>query len=131
MPNEEFIKTKPKILIICDFYLPGYKSGGGMRTLVNMVERFHNIYEFCIITRDHDGKIDRQPYLNVKINEWNTIHHSKVFYLSKNKIRISKLRELIIQTSKSIVKRNIPDKTIPNKTIAGKSRYKPSGLSLT
>ena len=31
---------KPIILIICNYYLPGYKGGGGLRTLVNMVERF-------------------------------------------------------------------------------------------
>ena len=30
-------KVRPVILIICDYYLPGFESGGAMRTLVNMI----------------------------------------------------------------------------------------------
>src|SRR3982751_134537 len=90
---------KPKILIFCDYYLPGYKSGGGMRTIVNMVDRLADKFDFWIITRDHDGKLDKTPYTTVKINEWNDVQKAKVFYLSKNNLKISKLRELIIEVS--------------------------------
>ncbi|MDQ3180673.1 MAG: glycosyltransferase [Acidobacteriota bacterium] len=103
MPNRELKNLKPKILVLCDYYLPGYKSGGGMRTIANMVECFHDIYDFWIITRDHDGKLERQPYRNVKINEWNNVHYGKVFYLSRDKIKISKLHELILQVKPNIV----------------------------
>jgi glycosyltransferase involved in cell wall biosynthesis len=89
------ISQKPKILTICDYYLPGYKSGGGMRTIVNMVDRLHDRFDFRIITRDHDGKLDKEQYKTVKINEWNDVRNAKVFYLSKNNVKISKLRELI------------------------------------
>ncbi len=78
---------KPIILIICDYYLPGYESGGSMRTIVNMVERFGDKFDFRIITRDHDGKLNRTPYTSVKIDNWNQIGESEVFYLSKNNIR--------------------------------------------
>lgn len=90
---------KPKILILCDYYLPGYKSGGGMRTIVNMVERLNDKFEFWIITRDHDGKLDKEQYKTVRINEWNTVQEAQVFYLSKNNVRISKIRELILQAN--------------------------------
>ncbi len=86
---------KPKILIFCDYYLPGYKSGGGMRTIVNMVDRLHDRFDFRIVTRDHDGKLDRRQYTGVKINDWNTIRNAKVFYLSKENVKLSKIRELI------------------------------------
>ena len=88
---------KPKILIFSDYYLPGYKSGGGMRTIVNMIDRFNDKFDFWIITRDHDGKLDKKQYKNVKINEWNNVRNAKVFYLSKDNVRISKLRELILE----------------------------------
>lgn len=84
---------KPCILIICNYYLPGYKSGGGLRTLVHMVERFHDRFDFRIITRDNDG--DNLSYTTVKINDWNTVEGAQVFYLSKDNVNISKLRELI------------------------------------
>jgi glycosyltransferase involved in cell wall biosynthesis len=90
-------KEKPKILVLTDYYLPGYKSGGGLRTVVNMVERFKDKFDFRIITRDHDGKVDTRSYTTVKINEWNELQGTQVFYLSKNNIRISKIRELILQ----------------------------------
>ena len=41
---------KPKILVFCDFYLPGFKSGGGMWTVVNLVDRFHDRFDFFIVT---------------------------------------------------------------------------------
>ncbi len=95
-----------KILILSDYYLPGYKSGGGMRTIVNMVERFRNRFEFFIITRDHDGKLDRQQYTTVEINQWNLVQGAKVFYLSKESIKLSKLRELITEVEPDLIYTN-------------------------
>lgn len=89
------MEKKPKILIVCNYYLPGYKSGGGMRTIVNMVDRFHDQYDFFVITRDHDGRNNPEPYDNVKINDWNEIRNARVYYLSKENMRISKLRTLV------------------------------------
>ena len=68
-----------------------------MRTIVNMVDRLHHRYDFWIVTRDHDGKLDKDQYKTVKINEWNSVRNAQVFYLSKDNIRISKLRELILE----------------------------------
>jgi glycosyltransferase involved in cell wall biosynthesis len=84
---------KPIILIFCNYYLPGYKSGGGMRSIVNMVARFKDQIDFRVITFDHDG--DGKPYTTVDINDWNEIEGTQVYYLSKDKIKISKLRKLI------------------------------------
>lgn len=86
---------RPVIMIFCDYYLPGYKSGGGMRTIVNMVDRLSDRYDFRIVTRDHDGKLDRTQYDSVCINSWNQISDADVYYLSKDNIRISTLRSLI------------------------------------
>ncbi len=86
-------QNKPKILVVCNYYLPGYKGGGSLRTIVNMVERLGDRFDFRIITRDHDG--DRIPFENVAINNWNKVGNAQVFYLSVDNIKISKLRELI------------------------------------
>lgn len=90
------MSDKPKILILCDYYLPGYKSGGGMRTIVNMVARLHSKFDFSVITRDHDGRKDKKQYASVKINNWNMVENAQVYYLSRNKVKISKIRELIL-----------------------------------
>jgi glycosyltransferase involved in cell wall biosynthesis len=87
--------VKPKILVFCDYYLPGYKSGGGMRTIVNMVERLHPEFDFQVVTRDHDGCDDFESYKTVNINEWNDLENAKVFFLPKNRVKISAVNELI------------------------------------
>lgn len=93
MSEKKGFPKKPCILIICNYYLPGYKRGGGLRTLVHMVERFRERYDFRIITRDNEG--DGIPYEDIKPNSWNEVEGAQVFYLSKDNVKISKLRELI------------------------------------
>lgn len=93
MSEKNGFRKKPVILIICNYYLPGYKAGGGLRTLVNTVERFHDRFDFSVITRDHDG--DKISYPAVKIDDWNDVEGAKVFYLPQNKVKLSKLRELV------------------------------------
>lgn len=96
-------KERKKILILSDYYLPGYKSGGGMRTIVNMADRLNNLYDFFIITRDHDGKLDRKQYETVKINNWNKIRGAEVFYLSKKNFKISTLQNLIVRVNPDLI----------------------------
>jgi glycosyltransferase involved in cell wall biosynthesis len=90
--------VRPKILVFCDYYLPGYKSGGGMRTIVNMVERLHPEFDFFVVTRDHDGREDFESYKTVNINKWNELHNAKVFYLPKSEIKMSAIKRIIIET---------------------------------
>jgi len=73
---------KEKVLIFCDFYLPGHKSGGGMWTVVNLVDRFADRYDFYIVTRNYESKGDREPYTTVSSGAWNTVGKAQVFYLA-------------------------------------------------
>jgi glycosyltransferase involved in cell wall biosynthesis len=69
-------------MVFCDFYLPGFKSGGGTWTVVHLVERFSDRYDFFIVTRNYDSKGDREPYTTVKTDEWNQVGDARVFYFS-------------------------------------------------
>lgn len=95
MSEKDGLTKKPRILIVCNYYLPGYKSGGGLRTIVNMVERFHDRFDFYVIARDND--CDGIPYTSVKVNSWNDVSGAQVYYLSKDNVNISKIRELILK----------------------------------
>ena len=101
MSENNISGNKPRILIICNYYLPGYKRGGGLRTLVNMVECFKDKFDFRIITRDNDG--DGIPYNNVKINDWNSVNGAEVYYLSEDSVKISKLRELVVKVKPDVI----------------------------
>ncbi|MGI8669136.1 MAG: glycosyltransferase, partial [Aridibacter sp.] len=98
--------TKKTVLIIADYYLPGYKSGGTLRTIVNMVQRLQKYYNFKIITRDHDGPEDRVPYQNVKINAWNNLGNAEVYYLSKDNIKLNGIGKIISQTNPDCIYMN-------------------------
>ncbi len=74
--------TKKKIILtFIGNYLPGYKAGGAMRILANMVNYLSDQLEFKIITRDRDLFEDK-PYNNIKINAWNSFPKSMVFYFN-------------------------------------------------
>ena len=46
--------TRKKVLITIDWFLPGTKSGGPVRSYANMIAYFKNEFDFYIITRDTD-----------------------------------------------------------------------------
>ena len=46
--------TKTTILSSVGYYLPGYKAGGPIRTLANMVDRLGDEFQFKIVTLDRD-----------------------------------------------------------------------------
>ncbi|MCG8579908.1 MAG: glycosyltransferase [Bacteroidales bacterium] len=85
---------KQKILIFIDWYLPGYKAGGPVRSMANMVEYLKEDYEFYIITRNTDYT-ESKPYTSVKSNCWEPfIDNVKVFYADvalQNKATFTKL----------------------------------------
>lgn len=66
-----------------------------MRTLVNMVDRLGEKFDFRIVTRDHDGKTDKTQYKNVKINDWNEVGKASVYYLSRDNIKLKAVKGLI------------------------------------
>ena len=71
---------KKSILIIMGRYLPGYKDGGPVRSIKNLVDYLGEEYNFHILTcnRDHG---DMEPYPNIKTNDWNQIGNAKVYYV--------------------------------------------------
>ena len=86
---------KKKVLIFCDFYLPGFKSGGGMWTVVNLVDRFADRYEFFVVTRNYESKGDRKPYTTVLSDDWNQVGNAQVYYFSKAAFTVEKFAEIV------------------------------------
>jgi len=72
---------RPKILCFLYSYLPGYKAGGPIRSISNIVSQFSGEFDFFIVTRDRDLS-DIVPYQNILIDQWNTVGQAQVFYAS-------------------------------------------------
>ena len=78
------------IAVLCGRYLPGYKDGGPVRTLINLTDCFGERYRFKVITNDRDHG-DTEPYPNIKYDAPNYVRNAEVWYLqpggfSKNAI---------------------------------------------
>lgn len=76
---------KPSLLISCDFYLPGYKAGGPVRSLAPIVDNLKNDFDITIITRNHD-LVTEAPYPDVCSNQLNERQGVHVLYLSEKNI---------------------------------------------
>lgn len=87
--------TKKKILVFIDWYLPGFKAGGPIRSCANMIAHLSDIYDFYVITSDTDYT-NELPYENVRKNDWNKLPDgSNVYYISKEKRNKNTIKRLL------------------------------------
>jgi glycosyltransferase involved in cell wall biosynthesis len=73
--------TRPVILTFAGHYLPGYKAGGPIRSLVNMVDQLGDAFDFRIVAADRDLG-DAAPFAGVAVDAWNRVGGARVFYRS-------------------------------------------------
>lgn len=85
---------KSKILILNGQYLPGYKGGGPIRSIENIVNNLSDYYKFYIVTSDRDFKDDK-PYENIVVNAWNKVGAAEVYYMDKSMQTLKGFEEVI------------------------------------
>lgn len=91
-----------KILCLLGSYLPGYKAGGPLRTLVNMVDRLGDDLHFKLVTLDRDLG-DTEPYTGVMIDGWNTVGKADVFYMSPEMISAGGFKKILRSTECDVI----------------------------
>ncbi len=73
-------RTKPVVLVLLSHYLPGYKAGGPIQSIANMVEALGEELDFRIVTCDRDIG-EATPFNGVPAGQWADIGKARVFYL--------------------------------------------------
>lgn len=96
------VMKKPSVLIIAGRYLPGYKGGGPIRTLANMVDRLCDEFHFKVITQDRDSG-DNEPYRGITVDSWQPVGKADVCYLSPQSLSLRALRRVILATQYDIL----------------------------
>lgn len=76
----EKMQVKKKILILVDWYLPGYKGGGQIKAVEYIVENLKDQFDFHVLCRDHDA--DGVVYPGIVSNTWIERDGIRVKYLS-------------------------------------------------
>ncbi|MBX2959511.1 MAG: glycosyltransferase [Flavobacteriales bacterium] len=75
---------KPKILIFIDWFTPGFKAGGPIKSVTNIVKSLVNDFDIFIITSDRDIE-DQQSYSNITFNTWIKKEFYSIAYLTPEK----------------------------------------------
>lgn len=71
---------KPKVLISCPFYLPGFKGGGPIRSISNLILALGDVCDFYVVTSDRDHG-DVTPYPRIATGEWVQVGAARVKYI--------------------------------------------------
>jgi glycosyltransferase involved in cell wall biosynthesis len=96
------LTAKKTILILCDWFLPGYLAGGPIQSIATLTRQLGNDLDFKIITTDRDFKT-KVAYENVKINEWTVFSGRQVFYVSPENMNPEFILNLIQTTTHDII----------------------------
>lgn len=67
------------ILVFVAHYLPGFRAGGPVRSIANLVNSLGDEYDFRVVTSDRDLG-DRHPFPGVTANTWTRVGRAKVLY---------------------------------------------------
>ena len=88
------MSAKKTILILCDWFLPGYLAGGPIQSIATLTKHLGNDIDFKIITTDRDFKSSK-PYDTIKVNEWTNFEGRTVFYVSPENMNPDFILKLI------------------------------------
>ena len=86
-----------RVLATMDYYLPGFKAGGPIRTVANVVDRLGNEIDFAILTADRDLG-DRQAYPEIAADSWVQVGPAHVRYLSPRAFALRNWIRLLRET---------------------------------
>jgi len=86
--------TKKSIVILIDWFLPGNRAGGPVKSIYSMLLLLKPYYNFSVITTNHDLG-SSAPYSGIKANEWTEFDGIPVYYFSKENLKSKSLLDVI------------------------------------
>ncbi len=92
----ESTAKQKKILILVDWFYPGYKAGGPIQSCRNFIAAMHDNFDIAVVSSDRDLG-DNAAYPGIQVNQWNDYSFgTNVYYASS----LSKHQLLQIQEEK-------------------------------
>ncbi len=96
------ISARPVVLAFTRHYLPGFRAGGPIRSIANLVERLGDEFEFRIVTSDRDMG-DKEKYPEITGSEWYKVGKGHVRYVDPRTLSLLALRRLFEQTRHDLI----------------------------
>lgn len=85
---------RPRLLIIAQWYTPGYKAGGPIRSVQNLVDLLKDTFDIYVFTSDRDHGDDK-AYSTIVLNKWMDQNGHFVFYSAPSRLTISFLKSML------------------------------------
>jgi len=90
------MSNKKKILLLTDWYEPGFKAGGPIRSCKNFVEALGEFFDLGIITSDRDQG-DTAPYADIPLDTWiDNPGAASLYYAGRGQLTARTLQRLIL-----------------------------------
>lgn len=93
---------KKNIVILIDWFLPGNKAGGPVKSVYSMLTLLKPYFNFSVITTNCDLG-SSNPYSNIEPDVWTSFNEIPVYYFSKQNLNDDKLAEVINQRNPDII----------------------------
>ncbi len=97
--------TKKNVLIFCDYYLPGFKAGGPIRSIQSICEALGDTFNIYLVTRDRDLG-SRKSYINIEHGKWKKVGRVNVFYIKEEMLSLKLIKEIIIEIQPTVIHLN-------------------------
>jgi glycosyltransferase involved in cell wall biosynthesis len=98
-------KRKPVVLTTVPYYLPGFKGGGKLVTVRNLVAGLRDQFHFKVMTTDHDLG-DTRSYEGIVPNRWVAARDCEVFYAGSRRGSPRSIREQLCRSDYDILHLN-------------------------
>lgn len=85
-----------------DWYEPGFKAGGPIRSVANIVNALQKEFEFYILTSAYDLG-ETEPYPDIETNQWFDRGGVMIKYMSRANMKISAIRGNIIEINPDVL----------------------------
>lgn len=92
-----------KILCFTGYYIPGYKGGGPIKTIKNLIDRTKQRgLQFYLVTGDRDLG-DSERYSSIEYDSWNTVGNAEVYYTSPNFAGLRQIKDVLLNTDYDVL----------------------------
>jgi glycosyltransferase involved in cell wall biosynthesis len=91
-----------KVLVVCDYFLPGTFAGGPLRSLSALIDALGDEIHFDVLTRDRDVG-QNVPYPELGDGRWHPMGKAQVRYLTPSERRPWRLRQVIREAAPDVI----------------------------
>lgn len=97
-----FGARRPVVLVFGRFYLPGYRAGGPVRSLSNLVRALGSEYDFRVVCFDRDHG-SSHPYENIVRGQWHRQGDAMIRYAAPHELGFTFCRKMQLDTKPDMI----------------------------